>query len=79
MNNQEINQLRADVEKRMYEGKSYSVDEIRNIMKKTGLSFAQVVKNTKKLDKEIKQAEKAAKEKGEPFDRDAYLTKRMHA
>ena len=77
MNSQEVNQLRKEVENRMYEGKSFSVKEVREIMKQTGLSYVQVVKRTKALDKQIKAAEKEALEKGEPFDRSAYISKRM--
>ena len=74
----DVKKFREDVERRMRNGESYGFDEIRKIMKNTGLSYAQVIKNTKKLNKDIKQAEAQAKEEGKPFDKEAYISARMH-
>ncbi len=74
----DVKKLREDVERRMRNGESYGLNEIRQIMKSTGLSYAQVIKNAKKLNKDIKQAEAQAKAEGRPFDKEAYISARMH-
>lgn len=74
----DIKKLREDVERRMRNGESYGFDEIRKIMKSTGLSYAQVIKQTKKLNKDIKQAEAQAQAEGKPFNKEAYISARMH-
>lgn len=71
-------ELIAEVENKMDSGETFSMKEIRDIMRKTGKSFAQVMQSTKKLDKDIKKAQKAAEAEGKPFDRDAYIKMRMH-
>ena len=43
----DVKKLREDVERRMRNGESYGLNEIRQIMKSTGLSYAQVIKNAK--------------------------------
>lgn len=73
----DVKKLREDVERRMRNGESYGFDEIRKIMKSTGLSYAQVIKGTKKLNKDMKEAEAQAKAEGKPFDREAYISARM--
>lgn len=72
-------ELIKEVEDKMDSGETFTMKEIKDIMRRTGLSYRQVVGNTKKLDKEIKRAQKAAEEKGEPFDKDAYIRARMRA
>ena len=73
----DVKKLREDVERRMRNGESYGFDEIRKIMKSTGLSYAQVIKGTKKLNKDMKEAEAQAKAEGKPFDKEAYISARM--
>lgn len=73
----DVKKLREDVERRMRNGESYSLNEIRKIMKSTGLSYAQVIKNTKKLNKDIKKAEEQALAEGKPFNKEAYISARM--
>lgn len=74
----DVKELQRDVENRMRNGETYSLKEIRQIMKKTGLSYAQVISRTKKLKKEIEKAEEDAEKAGKPFDRDAYVSARMN-
>lgn len=74
----DVKELQRDVENRMRNGETYSLKEIRQIMKKTGLSYAQVISRTKKLKKEIEKAEEDAAKAGKPFDRDAYVSARMN-
>lgn len=71
-------ELIKEVEDKMNSGETFTMKEIKDIMKRTGMSFRQVVGRTKQLDKEIKKAEKIALEKGEPFDKNEYIRKRMH-
>lgn len=79
MDSKEKDALIKRVEEKMDSGDTFSMKEIRDIMRKTGKSFAQVVQSTKKLDKDIKKAQAAAEAEGKPFDRDAYIKMRMHA
>ena len=74
----DVKKLREDEERRMRNGESYGLNEIRQIMKSTGLSYAQVIRNAKKLNKDIKQAEEQAKAEGKPFNKEAYISARMH-
>lgn len=74
----DVKELQRDVENRMRNGETYSLKEIRQIMKKTGLSYAQVISRTKRLKKEIEKAEEDAEKAGKPFDRDAYVSARMN-
>ena len=53
----DVKELKRDLENRLRNGESYSFDEIRKIMKNSGLSYLQIMQQTKKLNKEIKQAE----------------------
>lgn len=73
----DVNELREEVEKRLDNGDTFSVKEIRQIMKKYGLSYAQVVRQTKQLDRDIKKARAAAELEGKPFDKNSYLSQRM--
>ena len=54
MDSKEKDALIKRVEDKMDSGDTFSMKEIRDIMRKTGKSFAQVVQSTKKLDKDIK-------------------------
>lgn len=54
------------------EGKG-SIKQIRNLMKKTGLSYGQIMKEVKRVVNDLRQAEKDAEEKGEVFDRKKYI------
>lgn len=74
----DVQEIKRELENRLRNGESYSFDEIRKIMKNSGLSYLQIMQQTKKLNKEIKQAEEKAKLEGKPFNRDAYLSARMN-
>ena len=69
--------LRLEVENRMHNGESFSMKEIRKIMKKSGKSYAQVMMSFKKLKKDMEQEAIRCEEAGENFDRDAYISMRM--
>ncbi len=74
----DVKALQRDVENRMRNGETYSLKEIRQIMKSTGLSYAQVISRTKKLKKELDKAEEEALKAGKPFNREAYVSARMN-
>lgn len=74
----QVEELRRDVERRMRNGESYSFKEIREIMRKTGMSYTQVIKQTKKLQSDINKAKKEAEERGETFDKEKYIEARMN-
>lgn len=76
MDQERVQELRSDVEKRLREGKSYSMHEIRQIMKESGLSYRQVIQRAK-AKKNMKQAEQQAEAEGRVFDEAAYLSKCM--
>lgn len=73
----DADKLRDEVERRVRNGETFSVKEIRQIMRKTGLSYVQVISRAKTLKKQMDQAEREAKEQGIAFDKDAYLHQRM--
>lgn len=73
----EVDKLRREVEDRMRKGESFSMKEIRKIMKETGRSYGQVMSQFKKLKKDMDKAEVEALKAGEEFDRDAYISMRM--
>ena len=77
MEQERAQELRSDVEKRLREGKSYSMHEIRQIMKESGLSYRQVIQRAKAMKKNMKQAEQQAEAEGRAFDEAAYLSKCM--
>lgn len=77
MDTKEVQKLQDDVEKRLANGETFTLSEIRNIMHSTSLSYLQVVKKAKKLKKEIDRAEEDALKNGENFDRDHYIKQRM--
>jgi len=77
MNQERAQELRNDVEKRLHEGKSYSVQEIRQIMKESGLGYRQVIQRAKAMKKNMRQAELQAEAEGRTFDEAAYLSECM--
>lgn len=77
MDTKEVQKLQDEVEKRLANGETFTLSEIRKIMRSTSLSYLQVVKKAKKLKKEIDRAEKDAMKNGESFDRDHYIKQRM--
>lgn len=74
----QVEELRRDVERRMRNSESYSFKEIREIMRKNGMSYTQVIKQTKKLQSDIDKAKKEAEERGETFDKEKYIEARMN-
>lgn len=54
-----------------------SYREIKALMKKSGKSFAQVVKETNAIRRKIAAAKAQAQEKGEPFSERAFLKQMM--
>lgn len=77
MDTKEVQKLQNEVEKRLASGETFTISEIRKIMRSTSLSYLQVVKKAKKLKKEIDRAEEKALKNGENFDRDDYIKQRM--
>lgn len=77
MDTKEVQQLQNEVEKRLANGETFTLSEIRQIMRSTSLSYLQVIKKAKKLKKELDRAEEDALKNGENFDRDHYIKQRM--
>lgn len=73
----EVEKLRQEVESRMRNGETFSLTEIRKIMKSTGLSYVQVIQRAKKLKKDTEEAKAEAERNGEVFDKEAYIQSRM--
>lgn len=73
----DVKELQREVETRMRNGETFSLQEIRKIMKETGLSYAQVIRRTKKLKKDMDLAEEQALREGKPFSRESYICQRM--
>lgn len=73
----EVEKLRQEVESRMRNGETFSLTEIRKIMKSTGLSYVQVIQRAKKLKKDTEEAKAEAERNGEVFDKEAYIQIRM--
>lgn len=69
--------LRDELERRVRHGETFSVKEIRKIMKQTGLSYVQVMSRAKALKKQMDRAEKDAEAQGTVFDKEEYLHQRM--
>lgn len=74
MSSKKADALREEVERRMRTGESFSMEEIRMIMKSTGLSYAQVISRTKKLKKDI---EKEQEKQGVNFNKEDYISQAM--
>ena len=66
--------LKEEVERRLKTGETFSLEEIRMIMKSTGLSYAQVISRTKSLKKNM---DKAQEQQGDTFSKEEYLTNAM--
>lgn len=73
----DIDKVRKEVENRMRKGESFSLNEIRKIMKDTGCSYRQVMAGFKRLKKEMDEEQRKAEEAGVEFDRTAYISQRM--
>lgn len=74
MSNKKADALKAEVERRMKTGETFSLSEIRMIMKSTGLSYAQVISRTKSLKRDM---EKEQKKQGADFNKEAFISQAM--
>ena len=66
--------LKAEVERRMKTGETFSLSEIRMIMKSTGLSYAQVISRTKSLKRDM---EKEQEKQGADFNKEEFISQAM--
>lgn len=74
MSNKKADALKAEVERRMKTGETFSLSEIRMIMKSTGLSYAQVISRTKSLKKEM---EREQERQGADFNKEEFISQAM--
>ena len=74
MSSKKADALKAEVERRMKTGKSFSLEEIRMIMKSTGLSYAQVIRRTKALKKDM---DREQERQGTDFNKEEFISKAM--
>lgn len=74
MSSKKADALKAEVERRMKTGETFSLDEIRMIMKSTGLSYAQVIRRTKALKKDM---DREQERQGTDFNKEEFITKAM--
>lgn len=74
MSNKKADALKAEVERRMKTGETFSLSEIRMIMKSTGLSYAQVIRRTKSLKRDM---EKAQEKQGADFNKEEFISQAM--
>lgn len=74
MSSKKADALKAEVERRMKTGESFSLEEIRMIMKSTGLSYAQVIRRTKALKKDM---DREQERQGTDFNKEEFITKAM--
>ena len=74
MSNKKANALKAEVERRMKTGETFSLSEIRMIMKSTGLSYAQVISRTKSLKRDM---EKEQEKQGADFNKEEFISQAM--
>lgn len=74
MSNKKADALKAEVERRMKTGETFSLSEIRMIMKSTGLSYAQVISRTKSLKRDM---EKEQETQGADFNKEAFISQAM--
>lgn len=72
MSNKKADALKAEVERRMKTGETFSLSEIRMIMKSTGLSYAQVISRTKSLKRDM---EKEQEKQGADFNKEDLFPK----
>ena len=74
MSNKKADALKAEVERRMKTGETFSLSEIRMIMKSTGLSYAQVISRTKSLKKDM---EREQERQGSDFNKEEFISQAM--
>lgn len=74
MSNKKADALKAEVERRMKTGETFSLSEIRMIMKSTGLSYAQVISRTKSLKRDM---EKEQEKQGADFNKEEFVSQAM--
>ena len=74
MSNKKADALKAEVERRMKTGETFSLSEIRMIMKSTGLSYAQVISRTKSLKKDM---EREQERQGSDFNNEEFISQAM--
>ena len=74
MSNKKADALKAEVERRMKTGETFSLSEIRMIMKSTGLSYAQVISRTKSLKIDM---EKEQEKQGADFNKEEFISQAM--
>lgn len=74
MSNKKADALKAEVERRMKTGETFTLNEIRMIMKSTGLSYAQVISRTKSLKRDM---EKEQEKQGADFNKEAFISQAM--
>lgn len=75
MSNKKADALKAEVERRMKTGETFSLSEIRMIMKSTGLSYAQVISRTKSLKRDM---EKEQEKQGADFNKEEFISQAMN-
>ena len=71
MSNKKADALKAEVERRMKTGETFSLSEIRMIMKSTGLSYAQVISRTKNLKRDM---EKEQEKQGADCNKEEFIS-----
>lgn len=74
MSSKKADALKAEVERRMKTGETFSLSEIRMIMKSTGLSYAQVISRTKSLKRDM---EKEQEKQGADFHKEEFISQAM--
>ena len=74
MSSKKADALKAEVERRMKTGDTFSINEIRMIMKSTGLSYAQVISRTKSLKRDM---EKEQEKQGADFNKEEFISQAM--
>lgn len=74
MSSKKADALKAEVERRMKTGETFSINEIRMIMKSTGLSYAQVISRTKSLKRDM---EKEQEKQGADFNKEEFISQAM--
>lgn len=65
--------IREEAEQLIDRGDKPSFDEIRSLMKKSGKSYIQIMRETKALKKSMDQARENTENEGKYFDEHAYL------
>lgn len=74
MSSKKADALKAEVERSMKTGETFSISEIRMIMKSTGLSYAQVISRTKSLKRDM---EKEQEKQGADFNKEKFISQAM--